>query len=443
MYERTNTWESMDVKDLDGAVKSKFGEMEKMYKAGDGAKSMTKDDVAEFQLRNEELTDMRGRLDALTAAEKAFRVQADAHKAMGAPDYKVPFPGGDGQPGGGDGSALPAWDGKSLGQLFVENDAYIKSEKTNLASNGNIKAEIKDVSIKSFNGVSLDQGALKTTMTTSAGWAPYPTLAPRPIVMSAQRRPVVADLIPQDDTSQPAILYYEETTFTNNAAGVLEGGVKPEAALGTTLRTQPVVKIAVTLPVTEEQLMDVPQVRGYIDGRLTLMVQLKEEIDLLGGSGTAPAMQGFHTKAGIGSIARGANEDNADSILRAITDVNSIVGFANVTGVIMHPTQWLAIRLIRTKTGDYIWGHPALPGPNTLWGYPVISTPAETAGRALVGDFQMYSHISRRMGLRIDVGYINDDFTRDIQRIRLEERLSLEIYRAAAFEEITNLNAAS
>jgi HK97 family phage major capsid protein len=163
----------------------------------------------------------------------------------------------------------------------------------------------------------------------------------------------------------------------------------------------------------------------------------------LTGDGVSPNILGFHEKPGIGTTVRGAGEDNTDAILRAIYEVNATEGFATSSGIVMHPLNMLAIRLLRTTTGEYIWGHPADKGPMTLWGLPVVETPAETANQALVGDFLNYSHISRRMGIRIDVGYINEDFKNNILRIRAEERLSLEIYRAAAFNEVTSLNQAA
>lgn len=437
-YDRTDTWKTMDVKALGGFIQSKFKEMEKMSTEGEGLKGLDADGVKEFQDRNADLTGANDRLKSLKEMETALESQKENQKSFTTPDRVAPFANGGGADGGDPANPNANQQYKSLGELFCASPSYtaVKDfKKWDAKTDGNIKSEIDGVSIKS-----LELGSMKATMTTSAGWAPYPPLSPRPPVMIALRRPVVADLIPQDDTSAPAILWYEETTFTNAAATVAEGGTKPEGALGTTLRTQPVVKIAVTLPVTDEQLADIPQVRGYIDQRLTLMVQLAEETGLLNGNGVSPNLMGFHSKAGLGSITRAATEDNPDAILRAITDVNSIAGFANCTGIILHPLNWLAIRLLRTKTGDYIWGHPAIPGPATLWGLPVVATPAQTANRGLVGDFQMYAHISRRLGLRIDVGYINDDFVKDIQRIRLEERLSLEIYRASAFEEILGLN---
>jgi HK97 family phage major capsid protein len=438
-YQRSNAWESMDIKSLAQAIDTKFKEMTAMND-GDALKSASQEALTDFQTRNKELDDMRGRFKSLRDTDEMLQKQINEHKSFSKPAGLPPFQTGNTNPTNPQEMEIF----KSIGQRFVESKKYMEaagqkswSEGTDTIDN----CEIGEVSIKSVQE-GLLQEALKTTMTTTAGWAPYPTLSPRPVVLSPQIPPVVADLIPQDDTDQPAILWYEETTYTNAAAPTAEGIAKPEATLATTLRNQPVVKIAVTLPVTDEQLMDVPQIRSYIDQRLTMMVKQTEQVQLLTGNGTAPNLQGFHTKAGIGSLARASNEDNADTILRAITQVNSVAGYANTTGIILNPLQWLAIRLVRTTTGDYIWGHPALQGPATLWGLPVIATNAETNGKAMVGDFQMYSHISRRVGLRIDVGYINTDFTQNIQRIRLEERLSLEIYRALAFCEATNLNTA-
>jgi HK97 family phage major capsid protein len=276
------------------------------------------------------------------------------------------------------------------------------------------------------------------------GTSGYPVWSPRlpKVVLTAQRRPVVADLIPQDDTTAPLIIYVEETTFTNAAATVAEGDPKPESTLILEQKESAVKKIATTLPITDEQLDDVPQLRAYVDQRLTLMLQLTEETKLLNGLGTTDIL-GFLQKPGTGATTRGTGEDNPDAILRAIADVNSITAFANASGVVLNPLQWLAIQLLRSTTGDYIWGHPSEKGPKTLWGLPVVETPAIADGKALVGDFRMYSHISRRMGIRIEVGYINEDFKNNIKRLRAEERLSLEIYRANAFNVISNLNKAA
>jgi HK97 family phage major capsid protein len=320
---------------------------------------------------------------------------------------------------------------KTLGEQFTESLDYKRVGEHRDMDNYSVE-------VKGYAAPTMHPSSIKATMTTAAGYAPANNRTPL-LVPYALRRPVVADLIPITPTDVARVKYMEVTTFTNAAAPVAENAAKPEAALAATERSQDVEVIATYLPVTNQQLDDVAGMRDFIDENLTTMLALTEETQLLTGDGTSNALLGFLEKTGTNSQPRGS-DSNADAVFLGIQKIRT-VGFAEPSGVVLHPNNWTPIRLMKTTDGQYIWGPPSVPGPDSIWGLPVIQTTAITEGTGLTGDFRMWSRIYRRMGITIVVGWVNDDLIKNKRTILAEMREALVITRAAAFTVITDLQS--
>jgi len=311
---------------------------------------------------------------------------------------------------------------KGFGDFFVESEAY-KGYKG--GSGGSPVARMD-----------IDAHQLKTLMTTSAGWAPE-NLRLDDAVLSAQRPIAVADHVPFFTTEQAAVVYMLESTFTNNAAEASEGAAFGEAALALTETTSTVRKIAVALPVTDEQLSDVGGVRDYINQRLSYMIRARLDSQILTGNGSAPNLEGLNSVSGINTTAKGS-DPTPDAIYKSIRKCRA-VGFANPTVVFVHPSDWEAIRLLRDVNGNYIWGPPSASAPITIFGLPVVETTAATENTISLGDLQGYSGLFVRRGVDIETGWTGTQFTEGEVTIRATMRVAMVWFRASALATVTGV----
>lgn len=258
------------------------------------------------------------------------------------------------------------------------------------------------------------------------------------IVPSAQEERTVADLLLQGTTDNNTLSIVTETTFTNAGTTVAEAGAKPESTLDFTRTTLPVEKIATWLPVTDELLEDVAGIRSYVENRLIFMVKRVEETQLLTGNGTPPNLRGLNNATGVQTQAKGA-DPTPDAVYKAMTLIRN-TGFAEPTFAVFHPNDWQDIKLLRTADGIYIWGSPSAPeGPDRIWGLEVRVTTAQTENTGLVGTRQ-YAQIFRRKGITVTASTEHASyFTSNLVAILAEERLTLAIYRGAAFAKVTGI----
>jgi HK97 family phage major capsid protein len=253
------------------------------------------------------------------------------------------------------------------------------------------------------------------------------------------RRLTVRDLLNWGRTTSNAVEFVKENVFTNSADVVSENPAagKPESNITFTLDSAPVATIAHWIHASKQVLSDVPMLQSYIDGRLRHGLKLKEEAQLLLGSGTGLNISGLYTEAtaysqpaGVGVV---ADEQRLDRLRLALLQAE--LAEYNATGIVLHPVDWAMIELLKSDTEhQYLFANPHSITTPMIWGRPVVSTAAMAAGTYLVGAFSMGAQGWDREDINVTVSLEDrDNVIKNMVTILVEERLALTIYRPQAF----------
>ena len=312
---------------------------------------------------------------------------------------------------------------KSISQRIVGDPLFAKWRE------GSMSGQIK------LDDVGLAE--IKTLFETGAGWLPESTRTGQ--VVDAVTRPLqVIDIMPTGRTGQANVVYMLETTRTHAAAEKDEGAAYAESEFALTETTTPVRKITDSVPVTDEQLDDVPMAESYLEGRLMFGIMQRLDQQVISGNGAAPNLDGILNVAGIQNQPAGG-DPAIDIIFKALKNVR-VTGRAVPTHVLTHPNDWEEIRLLRTADGIYIWGNPSEAGPERIWGLPVVQNESLTEGVGLVGSFMpAWIQLVERLGVVVQMGFVNDDFTKGRKTLRASGRWALPVYRPPAFCTATGI----
>ncbi|MCA1368080.1 phage major capsid protein [Bradyrhizobium sp. BRP14] len=310
---------------------------------------------------------------------------------------------------------------KSIGEQFVDSEGY----KAFAATGFSKTARAGDMQIK----------ATLTSATTDAagsvGDAVQNTRLPG-ILALPQRRLTVRDLLSEGRMDGSTLEYVKETGFNNNAAPVAETAAKPESDLKFDLVTTSAKVIAHWMKASRQILSDVSQLRSTIDQRLLYGLAYKEEGQLLNGDGTGQNLLGIIPQATAYAAPITLTSPTSIDVMR-LAMLQAALAEYPATGHVMNPIDWTWIETLKDTEGRYIIGNPQGSITPTLWGLPVVTTQAMTVDKFLTGAFKLGAQVFDRWDARVEAGYVNDDFTKNLVTILAEERLALAVYRPEAF----------
>jgi HK97 family phage major capsid protein len=303
---------------------------------------------------------------------------------------------------------------KSFGQTVADSEAmkhFIEAGMRGVAR----------VEIKTVNAF--------TTATTPGLTAPQiitdPTILPR-------RRMTIRNLLAQSTTTANAVWFPRMTARQNMAATVAETAQKPLSDASFAQISTPVVVIAHLMQLSRQILDDAPALAGLVQSEMEYGRAYTEEAQILNGDGSGANLLGLIPQATAFSAAFSiTGETGIDRIAMAI--LQSELALLPANGIVMNPTDWRKLSLQKSAQGEYILGSPARQTTPSLWGLPVVATPAMAAGYFLVGAFDAAAMIFDRLTAEFLISSENkNNWEINELTARMESRLALAVKQPLA-----------
>lgn len=327
----------------------------------------------------------------------------------------------------------PVPTGKTLGQIIVESKGWQNAEEQGLKLNHKF-------AIDGFDPRNL-KAVFQRAGVADSGFAPESLRIPGLIVDAPFQEPMVIDIVPGGTTSQAAVKYMRQTRRgavhgTPDAAPRAEGAALAEAQFEYEEQSETVQSIGAILPVTEEQLEDVPFIESLLSTTMLVEVRRRVSLQALLGDNTGSNLNGLNATV-TRTHARGG-DNPMDAFYKAMVRNVMTVGYAQTNGIIINPLDWEEIRLWTDNQGNYIFGNPSEAGFMTLWGIPRVLTTEMTQGTSIQGDFTYCMLVTRR-GMIVETGLNADDFGKLKLSIRAHTRVAMVTLRPEAFVKVTGL----
>jgi HK97 family phage major capsid protein len=244
------------------------------------------------------------------------------------------------------------------------------------------------------------------------------------ITRIVRRNPFILELVNVGTIMSNVWEWVEQKNVEGGAAMTAEGAAKSQTDFDLVVASANVKKVTAYIKTTKEMLDDVPLMRSEIDQELTELISLKIDEQLLSGSGSGVNLTGIVTNAtawAAGAFALSIPTPTKWDVLR--TAINQVrVNLFEPNYIVVHPTDVTGMELSKDTTGQYIMPPFIATDGTTISGIRVVTNTGVTLDKFLVGDFSK-AGVRFKEGLTINVGYENDDFTKNLVTVLAEARL--------------------
>jgi len=237
------------------------------------------------------------------------------------------------------------------------------------------------------------------------------------------QRPVikVRNVVNTGTTGSKYVVYISQDANTS-ADWTNEAGTKAQSNPAYLEVSVEVKKVASTVKVSKEMLADLAFVRSEINSDLMAGLDQAIEFSLINGTGglDLDGLLSFAQTFSAGSFAASIPSANISDVIRVAKAQIQAANF-EPTHVLLNPEDAAKIELTKTQSGEYTY--PAFWDMNMrVAGLIVVTSTNIAPGTFLVGDMSK-SNVRIRENMSLQVGYVNDDFQRNMVTILAEMRL--------------------
>jgi len=325
---------------------------------------------------------------------------------------------------------------KSLGDLFVESDAFQAAKAANWGGRG-IRVSFTESAFPS----SLERKSVITDATLGVQATGTIPLVRLPGVVGLPQQSLrIRDLMTVLPITTGSMFdFATQSTRTNATSPQVEASPKAESTYLWNSASDSFRTIAHYTNVSRQALDDVPWLRPTIDGELIYGLKVKEEAEILSGVGTGVHLNGIITQStafDTAYLAAGRGWTRLD-ILRYAKLQARLAGLATYapSAFVLNPTDMAEIELTKSGIGLYIVGNP-ITGAETkyIWGLPCVESDSMVPGTFLVGAFATGATLLDRMATTVDISFEHaSNYTANLATILCEERIGLAVLKPEAF----------
>ena len=270
---------------------------------------------------------------------------------------------------------------------------------------------------------------VKNTVTSAAG-----TVFPeqRPGIIPGSFVPLtVRDVLRTIPVSSNMVNSLREASNTNAAAFTAQTAAKPESSMTFEPYNVAIETVAHWIKISNQLMADAPAVVAYIENRLRDGLAQKIEQQLINGDGTSPNLSGLTDAGNFVAYTAAAGDNLVDAINKAKYTMWATGNTPDT--VIVNPADWGAMERTRegAASGMYLYGLPGTGAGMNPFGLQVVISTYLPAGKLIVARLSDSAVLYARSGAVVEMGYVNDDFTKNLVTIRAEERLGLGVDRPA------------